>query len=122
MEWKYEAIIIGSGFGGAINALRLSKKWPGKVLLIERGRRYDFGSFPRSPNDMASNFYNLPEETIDRPKRISKRKSLGMFDIRSYRHMDVVVAAGYGGGSLVYANVFMEPPKEVFDDRWPKNC
>ena len=122
MKFDFEALIIGSGFGGAISALRLSKKWPGRVMLVERGKRYGFGGFPRSPSDMANNFFNLPSEGHRRPEQISPDKNLGLFDIRSYEHMDVVMAAGYGGGSLVYANVFLDPPSEVFDERWPEGC
>ncbi len=123
MPERYEAIVVGSGFGGAINACRLSKKWPGKVLVLERGKRYPMGSFPRSPHDMARNFWNLPSEARRRPKGVeSKNEQLGMFDIHSFGHMDAVVCAGYGGGSLIYANVFLEPPDAVFDDRWPDSC
>ena len=119
----YEGIVIGSGFGGSINACRLSKKWPGKILLVERGKRYPMGSFPRKPHDMAKNFWNTSFEKIKRPKSIRKMNSHGLFDIRSYRHMDAVLAAGYGGGSLIYANVFMEAPDAVFkSSRWPKTC
>jgi len=118
---KYEAVVIGTGFGGGISACRLSKKWPGKVLVLERGKRYPMGSFPRSPHDFARNFWNLPAEGRPGPKRIDEELH-GMFDIRSYQHMDVVLAAGLGGGSLIYANVFLEPPDEVFDERWPESC
>ena len=119
----YEGIIIGSGFGGAVNACRLSKKWPGKILLVERGKRYPMGSFPRKPHDMAQNFWNSSFEKIKRPKSLRKLSSHGLFDIRSYRHMDAVLAAGYGGGSLIYANVFMEAPSAVYEhNRWPKSC
>ena len=56
---KYKAIVIGSGFGGAITACRLSKKWPGEVLIVERGKRYPLGSFPRKPKDVSNNFFNF---------------------------------------------------------------
>lgn len=121
MANDYEAIVIGSGFGGAINACRLSKRWPGKVLVLERGQRYPMGSFPRTPHDLARNFWNLPYEQHPRPRRIpDDAEEHGMFDIRNYSRMDVVLCAGLGGGSLIYANVFLEPPDHVFDDRWPK--
>lgn len=55
---RYEAIVIGTGFGGSINACRLSKKWPGQVLVLERGKRYELGGFPREPHAMARNFWN----------------------------------------------------------------
>ena len=123
MEKFYEAIVIGSGFGGAISACRLSRKWPGGgVLILERGRRYPKGSFPRTPHDMAQGFWNVPEEPHPRPLDIEHGASTGLFDVRDYAELDVVLCAGYGGGSLIYANVFMEPPVEVFDQRWPATC
>ncbi|TGK36040.1 GMC family oxidoreductase [Leptospira gomenensis] len=119
---KYEAVVIGTGFGGAVNGCRLSKKWPGQVLVLERGKRYPMGSFPRSPHAMSKNFWNVPEENSRvRPKKLSKLNQTGLFDIRNYPHMDVVLSAGLGGGSLIYANVFLEPPDHIFDDRWPAN-
>jgi cholesterol oxidase len=128
MDTGYEAIIIGSGFGGAITGCRLAKKWDrGRVLILERGKRYAMGSFPRKPHDFAHNFWATSEETVRRPRHIRRliergEESHGMFDVRNYRHMDVVIGAGLGGGSLIYANVFMIPPDEVFDDRWPSTC
>ena len=119
MVERYEAVVIGTGFGGSINACRLAKRWPGKVLVLERGKRYPLGSFPRKPHEFARNFWNVPEEGRSRPKHMSKETQRGMFDIRNYKHMDVVLCAGLGGGSLIYANVFLEPPDGVFDDRWP---
>lgn len=122
-NFTYEAIVIGSGFGGAINTCRLAKKWPGKVLLLERGKRYPMGSFPRSPHDMARNFWNLSSEERKRPNNIaSQDETHGMFDVRSFDHIDALVCAGLGGGSLIYANVFLPPPEEVFDQRWPETC
>ncbi|MGQ2872732.1 GMC family oxidoreductase N-terminal domain-containing protein, partial [Leptospira santarosai] len=118
---KYEAVVIGTGFGGAVNGCRLSKKWPGRVLILERGKRYPKGSFPRSPHDMSKNFWNVPEENRTRPKKLSKLNQTGLFDIRNYKNMDVVISAGLGGGSLIYANVFLEPPDHIFDERWPAN-
>lgn len=119
---QYEAVIIGTGFGGAINACRLSKKWPEKVLVLERGKRYPKGSFPRSPHDMARNFWNVQSEDRATQGMKSSEDTRGMFDVRCFDHLDVVICAGLGGGSLIYANVFLEPPEEVFDDRWPGTC
>jgi cholesterol oxidase len=121
---RYEAIVIGSGFGGGISACRLSKRWPGRVMVLERGKRYPMGAFPRAPHDFARNFWNVcdvPGENRPRPKEMQKKEEHGLFDIRNFRHMDVVLSAGLGGGSLIYANVFLEPPDEVFDERWPAN-
>ena len=119
---RYEAIVIGTGFGGSINACRLSKKWPGQVLVLERGKRYELGGFPREPHAMARNFWNPTVEKRPRPKAIAKVQQHGLFDIRNYGNIDVVLGAGVGGGSLIYANVFLEPPDDVFSDRWPLSC
>ena len=124
MADRYEAIVIGSGFGGGISACRLSKRWPGKVMVLERGKRYPMGSFPRTPHDFAQNFWNIcdvPGEQRPRPKEMQNSEAHGLFDIRNFHRMDVVLSAGLGGGSLIYANVFMEPPDDVFDERWPAN-
>ncbi|TGN18624.1 GMC oxidoreductase [Leptospira idonii] len=118
-----EAVIIGSGFGGAITACRLSKKWKNKVLIFERGKRYPMGSFARSPHDMAKNFWtaSIPKGHFRFPKKEGD-KGTGLFDIRNYPKLDVVLSAGFGGGSLIYANVFLEPPEHIFDKRWPTSC
>ncbi len=122
INYDYEAIVIGSGFGGSINTCRLSKKWPGKVMLLERGKRYPMGSFPRSPHEMTNNFWNIVREDRKRPKNIGSKDMHGMFDVRNFEHIDALVSAGLGGGSLIYANVFLQPPDEVFDDNWPETC
>lgn len=124
MTDKLEAVIIGTGFGGAIAGCRLARRWPGKVLILERGKRYPMGSFPRTPHEIARNFWSLPDERKRRPRHVRKQQGElhGMFDVRNYKHMDAVVAAGLGGGSLIYANVFLEPPDDIFDGRWPAAC
>jgi cholesterol oxidase len=122
MTDPYEAIIVGSGFGGAINACRLSKRWPARVLLLERGKRYGLGSYPRTPHAMANNFWNTAFERRRRPNAVAKIQQRGLFDVRNYENIDVVLGAGLGGGSLIYANVFLEPPDQVFSGRWPQTC
>ena len=130
MENFVEAVIIGSGFGGAINACRLARKWPGKIVVLERGQRYGLGEFPRSPRDFSKNFWssNYPHARAARPKRIQQAAAKsggdlhGLYDVRNYSHLDVVVCAGLGGGSLIYANVFLIPPDQVWNERWPASC
>ena len=116
---KLEAVVIGSGFGGAISCCRLAQKWGKGVLLLERGKRYPMGSFPRSPHQMADNFWCDPNDKVRRPRHIRNRGLHGLYDIRNYSGMDAVVCAGLGGGSLIYANVFLEPPGQVFASGWP---
>lgn len=120
--FDYKVVVIGSGFGGAVVTCRTAKRWGNRVLLLERGKRYPMGSFPRSPRRMAENFWNLPFEDHDRPVRMKRKDQVrGLFDIRNGKHIDIVVSAGLGGGSLIYANVFLKPPAEVFDDGWPRD-
>ncbi|MEK7811076.1 MAG: GMC oxidoreductase [Pseudomonadota bacterium] len=114
-----EAVVIGSGFGGAISFCRMAQKWQDKVLLLERGKRYPMGAFPRSPHAMATNFWSPAGDRTRRPKAIREQDLRGLYDVRNFSRMDVVAAAGLGGGSLIYANVFLEPPAEIFNRGWP---
>lgn len=124
-----EAVVIGSGFGGAVSFCRLAMKWGNRVLLLERGKRYPMGSFARTPGQMADNFWVDPQDGSKRPKGagkgagkgVGKGACKGLFDVRNYRRMDAVVSAGLGGGSLIYANVFLAPPREVFAQGWPRD-
>jgi cholesterol oxidase len=106
----YEAIVVGSGFGGAVAAFRLAQAGVG-VAILERGRRFERGSFPR------------PEKAYLRS--VARRQDVmswdrgGLFDVRPLNDVLVVQAAGNGGGSLIYANVQMRPPADVFDHGWP---
>ncbi len=102
MTNHYEAIIVGSGFGGSVMAYELAKAGM-KVCILERGKAYPPGSFPRSPREVARNFW-------DPSKRL-----YGMFDIWSFRKSEAIVASGLGGGSLIYANVLIRKPSEWFN-------
>ena len=129
----FEAIIIGSGFGGAVTACRLSqafeqrrrggrKTWGAeKICLLERGRRYEGQDFPR---------VKLPEYLTDDPDLKTSRRvpdvsrllwgiDLGLIDYRNLGQLQVVQGAGFGGGSLVYANVHLRPPAQVLE-KWPE--
>jgi cholesterol oxidase len=101
---NYEAVVIGSGFGGAVVACRLAQAGL-DVAVVERGRRWPPGSFPRDLGRLDSGWLWLDHH--------------GLYDIRPYGDMLCVQAAGYGGGSLVYANVAIRPPAEVFEQAWP---
>jgi cholesterol oxidase len=117
----YEAVVIGSGFGGAILSCRLGKSFPGKVLVLERGKRYPMGSFPRTTKEFSESFWNIQNENVDTTSAYSEGDTRGLYDIRNFGHMDTVTAAGLGGGSLIYANVFMLPPTQALD-YWPDSC
>jgi cholesterol oxidase len=102
-DTHFDAIIVGSGFGGSVMAYRLAEKRL-RVCLLERGKRYAPGQFPRSPYRMGSNFWDP-----------SKGRH-GLFNIWSFRRMGAIVSSGLGGGSLIYSNVLLRKPEETFKD------
>jgi len=106
MASAYDAIVIGSGFGGAVVACRLAENGM-RVLVLERGRRWTPETYPREPGDPWM-------FDSDRPERRN-----GWIDLRLWKHMAVVQGAGIGGGSLIYANVSVQAHPELFEDGWP---
>ena len=106
MPASFDAIVIGSGFGGAITARRLAEKGM-RVLVLERGRRWKVEDYPRRPGD--SWIFSH-----DRPHRFN-----GWLDVRFFNGMSVALAAGVGGGSLSYSSVAVEASPDVFTRGWP---
>lgn len=97
----YDFVIIGSGFGGSVSAMRLAEKGY-SVLVIERGKRYADKDFPKT-NWNIFRFLWLPA-----------LRCFGIFQITLFRHILVLHGAGVGGGSLGYSNVLMQPSDELF--------
>src|SRR3954451_14528263 len=106
MPTDFDVIVIGSGFGGAICGARLAEAGY-RVLILERGRRWEVKDFPRSAADAWTWDHEHPEAKN------------GWFDFRVFPHMTVAQGAGVGGGSLVYANVSVEAKPDTFDHGWP---
>ncbi|APU14248.1 MULTISPECIES: GMC oxidoreductase [Actinoalloteichus] len=102
-QFDADAIVVGSGFGGAVAAARLAQAGF-SVIVLERGRRWKLGDFPRAPELTDGWLWDL-----DR----------GLYDIRWLDNMGSVQAAGWGGGSLVYANVFARPFGQALGEQWP---
>src|ERR1039458_7535949 len=103
-----DAVVIGSGFGGAVAAYRLAQAGL-SVILLERGRAYPPDSFPRTPAQMSRAFWD-PGAGL-----------YGMFDVWHFGGCDSVVSSGLGGGSLIYANVLLRKDEHWFvqDDPLP---
>jgi cholesterol oxidase len=105
MKAEYDAVVIGTGFGGAVASCRLAQAKL-SVGILERGRRYDgVRAFPRD-------FEHVERGWLWRHEQ-------GLFDVKPIQEMLVVESAGYGGGSLIYANVHLRPPPDVFASGWP---
>lgn len=98
----YDYIIIGSGFGGAVSALRLAEKGY-KVLVIEKGKWFDKDDFPKTN-------WNL-KKWLWMPS-IGFR---GIMKISFLRHASILSGTGVGGGSLVYANTLPVPKPKFFN-------
>jgi cholesterol oxidase len=101
MQTDYDYIVIGSGFGGSVSALRLTEKGY-RVLLLEQGKRLTERDFPKGN-------WNLKKWLW-----MPALRFFGFFRITWFRHITVLSGAGVGGGSLVYANTLAEPGREFF--------
>ncbi|MFN2538142.1 MAG: FAD-dependent oxidoreductase, partial [Mycobacteriales bacterium] len=102
-ETSSDVIVIGSGFGGSVTALRLAEKGY-RVTVLEAGRRFTQETLPKSSWDLRA-FLWMPRLGLTGMQRITWLK-------------DVVIlsGAGVGGGSLVYANTLYTPPPAFFQD------
>jgi cholesterol oxidase len=107
MKAKYDVVIIGSGFGGAITACRLAQAGR-SVCLLERGKRWNRTDFPRSPGELSHSFWH-------------EGKSHGFLEYKCFRRVDVIQGCGVGGGSLHYFNVHLRAPARILQQpAWPR--
>ncbi len=103
MRTHYDVVVIGSGFGGSVAALRLVEKGY-SVAVLEAGRRFTDDELPRTSWDL---------------RRYLWAPQLGCYGLQRLHLLpDVLVlaGAGVGGGSLNYANTLYQPPQAFFDD------
>lgn len=101
-EYDYDYIVVGSGFGGAVSALRLAQKGY-RVLVLEKGRRFRPEDFPKTT------------WSLRRWLWLPALRFFGIFKITLFRHVMVFSGVGVGGGSLVYANTLARPIPSFFD-------
>ena len=103
MAHEFDVVVIGSGFGGSVAALRLREKGY-TVAVLEAGRRFEDRDFPK---------------TSWRLRKFLFAPALGLYGIQRIHALpDVLIlcGAGVGGGSLVYANTLYQPGDKYFDD------
>lgn len=104
---EFDFVIIGSGFGGSVAAMRLAQKGY-SVAVIEKGKRY-------RPQDFAATNWNL-RRFLWAPII----KCFGIQQITLLKGIMLLHGAGVGGGSLVYANTLMTPPDSIYKSPlWP---
>ncbi|WP_323742695.1 GMC oxidoreductase [Nocardioides islandensis] len=97
---RVDVVVVGSGFGGSVTSYRMASAGR-SVVVLERGRAYPPGSFPRTPSGISHNFW---EPAAGRH---------GLFQMWSFAGLDGIASAGLGGGSLIYANVLLRK-----DEKW----
>jgi len=106
MQQTYDYVIIGSGFGGSVSAMRLTEKGY-SVLVLEKGKRFEDKDFAKS-NWQFWKYLWLPA-----------LRAHGILQISILKGVMVLHGAGVGGGSLGYANVLEVPSDETFaTDSW----
>lgn len=101
--FDFDFVVIGSGFGGSVAALRLTEKGY-RVGVLEMGKRYRPPDFPKTNWHLRKYFW-APAWGLH-----------GFFRMSLLRHAWVLSGVGVGGGSLVYANTLLVPPDTVWDD------
>lgn len=103
MSHHFDVLVIGSGFGGSVSALRLTEKGY-RVAVMEAGRRFEDKDFPKTSWDI-KNFLFAPRLGCN-----------GIQRIHLLNDVVVLAGAGVGGGSLVYANTMYQPTDKYFND------
>ncbi|MGH7281263.1 MAG: GMC oxidoreductase [Polyangiaceae bacterium] len=105
-DFDFDYVIVGSGFGGSVSALRLAEKGY-SVAVLEQGKRWKASDFAKTSWDVRKFFWK-PELGLT-----------GILQMTMMRDVFFLHGAGVGGGSLVYANTLLTPLEESFDDpRW----
>ncbi|MGH9767890.1 MAG: GMC family oxidoreductase N-terminal domain-containing protein [Blastocatellia bacterium] len=107
---QYDFIIIGSGYGGAITAARITAASPKpSACILERGREWEVGKFP---DDFGEVTRNVRHHALN---------PTGLYDFLLFPDISVMKGCGLGGTSLINANVAIVPDEEVFQQlAWPK--
>jgi cholesterol oxidase len=107
---NYTFVVVGSGYGGAITAARISAavQQPHSVCILERGKEWPVGNFP---DDVPGLLLNARSDL----------NQLGLYEFLMYDDISIIKASGLGGTSLINANVAIIPDSELFERLgWPK--
>ena len=99
----YDYVVIGSGVGGSVSAMRLSEKGY-SVAVLEKGKRYEAKDFPKTNWNIRKYLW------------IPLLKCFGFQKLTFFKEVFVLSGVGVGGGSLVYANTHFYPPDAFFNN------
>jgi choline dehydrogenase-like flavoprotein len=111
----FDAVVVGSGYGGAVAACRLAEAGY-SVCVLERGEEYVPGEFP---NDLSNLPNHIRFERADRAAVMGSRS--GLFDLRVHGKITTLVGNALGGGSQINANVALRADSELFKHQcWPE--
>jgi cholesterol oxidase len=112
LKADYDVVVVGSGYGGGVAAARLARCGK-RVAVLERGREFLPGEFPDRVTAAA-------KEVQVSGAHMRMGSATALFDVRLGDDVNVMMACGLGGTSLINANVCLSPDARVFDDRaWP---
>ena len=112
IQAHYSAVVIGSGYGGAIAAARIARAGR-DVCVLERGKELHPGEYPNSALSAA-------REIQVHTAKADHGSPVGLFDFQVGPDVTVLTGCGLGGTSLINASVALEPSDAIFaDDRWP---
>lgn len=113
MKDSYDAVVVGSGYGGGVAASRLARAGR-RVCLLERGGEIEPGDYPNTLIEAGAAL-----QVDSSAGHLGSR--VGLYDLRLNDDINVFVGCGLGGTSLINANVSLRPDPRVFDDpRWPE--
>ncbi|MBZ5628105.1 MAG: GMC family oxidoreductase [Acidobacteriia bacterium] len=102
-QYDFDFIVIGSGFGGSVSALRLAEKGY-RVAVMEMGRRWTPDNLPRTSWSLHRWFWS--------PKLALR----GFFSMRYFRHVTILHGCAVGGGSITYASTLLRPADNFWDN------
>ncbi len=114
---QYDVIVIGSGYGGGVAALRFAEAGA-RVGVLERGREWRAADFPR---DAAALTSSVRVRYASGERRVRVGAASRLYELHVFEGLTAIVGSGLGGTSLINANAFVEPARAVLDDpRWPR--
>lgn len=114
----FGVVVVGSGYGAAITAAKLSQKLKPdqRICMLERGKEWVPGTFP----DTFANVSGDARANLTGPTKGQVTKPLGLFNLMINNEVNVLTGNGLGGGSLINASIALRPHAEVFQQqRWP---